>query len=105
MIMSMPLLQLTFPWGRYYAHPWGLNPARLREAEWPPSPWRLLRALVAGWFRAHPGQPGRSDLLDLLRALGAELPDIHIGKVAFSKTVHWQPNFGETNTGTKAQRE
>jgi len=43
----MITIQLTFPWGRYYAHPWGINPTRLREPEWPPSPWRLLRALVS----------------------------------------------------------
>jgi CRISPR-associated protein Csb2 len=98
-------LRLTFPWGRYYAHPWGLNPARLREAEWPPSPWRLLRALAAGWFRAHRGQPTGQDLLDLLKVLGSELPDIQIGRVTFSKTIHWQPNFGETNTGKKEERE
>ena len=36
---------VTMHGGRYYAHPWGINPTRLREAEWPPSPWRLLRAL------------------------------------------------------------
>lgn len=41
-------LALTFPWGRYHATPWGRN---VNEAavEWPPSPWRLLRALYATW--------------------------------------------------------
>ena len=51
----MIAIQITFPWGRYHAHPWGLNPVRLREPEWPPSPWRLLRALASSWFRANPG--------------------------------------------------
>ncbi len=93
----MLTLQLTFPWGRYYAHPWGLNPTRLREAEWPPSPWRLLRALAAGWFRANPGQTPSPALLSLLEALGRELPEIAVGPVTFSQTVHWQPNFGVTD--------
>lgn len=41
-------LALTFPWGRYHATPWGRH---VNEAavEWPPSPWRLLRALYATW--------------------------------------------------------
>ncbi len=52
----MLTLRLSFPWGRYYAHPWGQNPARLTEAEWPPSPWRLLRAIAAAWFQANPGR-------------------------------------------------
>lgn len=97
----MLALRLTFPWGRYYAHPWGLNPARLREAEWPPSPWRLLRALAAGWFRAYPGCAPASELRRLLEMLGRELPYIAIGPVTFSQAVHWQPNFGATKEGKR----
>lgn len=95
-------LRLTFPWGRYYAHPWGLNPSRLREAEWPPSPWRLLRALAAGWFRANSGQESTRELLTLLESLGRELPEIAAGPVAFSQTVHWQPNFGAADKDDRA---
>jgi CRISPR-associated protein Csb2 len=53
-----------------------------------------LRALAAAWFRGHPGQRAGDDLVDLLQALGTELPRVHVGKVAFSKSIHWQPNFG-----------
>ena len=93
----MLTLTLTFPWGRYYAHPWGVNPQRLREAEWPPSPWRLLRAIAAGWFRLHSGQPASTELLDLLNTLGRELPEMELPRVAFSNTVHYQPNYGATD--------
>lgn len=89
----MTTIKLTFPWGRYYAHPWGINPTRLREAEWPPSPWRLLRALVSAWFRAHPGQVPGPDCVALIESLGRQLPEIGIGKVSFGQTVHWQPNY------------
>ena len=95
-------LRLTFPWGRYYAHPWGLNPARLREAEWPPSPWRLLRALTAGWFRTHGGQVPTPALLALLESLGRELPEFAVGPASFSQTVHWQPNFGAADKDERA---
>lgn len=98
----MTTLQLTFPWGRYYAHPWGINPTRLREPEWPPSPWRLLRALVSAWFRAHPGQPPSKACAELIESLGRELPEIGFGKVSFGQTVHWQPNFGAASTEDKA---
>lgn len=39
-------LSLTFDLGRYHATPWG---AHVNEGavEWPPSPWRVLRALLA----------------------------------------------------------
>jgi CRISPR-associated protein Csb2 len=90
----MLTLTLTFPWGRYYAHPWGINPQRLREAEWPPSPWRLLRAIAAGWFRLYSGQPASAELLELLNTLGRELPEMELPRVAFSNTVHYQPNYG-----------
>lgn len=41
----MPVLELRFPAGRYHATPWGRH---VNEGipEWPPSPFRLARALV-----------------------------------------------------------
>ncbi len=50
----MPVtLKLRFPAGRYHATPWGRH-VNEGVAEWPPSPWRLLRALVATWLRKCP---------------------------------------------------
>src|SRR3982751_1527569 len=50
----MPVtLKLTFPAGRYHATPWGRH-VNEGVPEWPPSPWRLLRALVAVWKRTVP---------------------------------------------------
>lgn len=47
----MPVtIQLTFPSGRYHATPWGRH-VNEGVPEWPPSPWRFLRALVAVWRR------------------------------------------------------
>jgi CRISPR-associated protein Csb2 len=47
----MPVtIQLKFPAGRYHATPWGRH-VNEGVPEWPPSPWRLLRALVAVWRR------------------------------------------------------
>lgn len=39
-------LAIRFDLGRYHANPWA---AHVNEAmtEWPPSPWRLIRALYA----------------------------------------------------------
>lgn len=45
--MSVDLV-LRFPLGRYHATPWGSN-VNEGAVEWPPSPWRLLRALYATW--------------------------------------------------------
>jgi CRISPR-associated protein Csb2 len=97
----MLTVKLIFPWGRYYAHAWGINPARLREAEWPPSPWRLLRGLVSTWFRTHPGEVPDTEFIQLIEVLGRELPEIGVCKVSFGRTVHWQPNYGAAGTDEK----
>ena len=48
----MPLiLEQVFPLGRFHATRWNQNPFEDRHGEWPPSPWRLLRALAARWFQ------------------------------------------------------
>jgi CRISPR-associated protein Csb2 len=41
-------LEISFPWGLYHANPWGRH-VNEGVVEWPPSPWRLLRALYATW--------------------------------------------------------
>ncbi len=43
-------IALSFPGGRYHATAWGRH---VNEAapDWPPAPWRLLRAFVAVWKR------------------------------------------------------
>ncbi len=59
-------LRLEFCAGRYHARPWGTAPEAQR-VEWPPSPWRVLRALADIAFR------GGLDagLADLVRDLAA----------------------------------
>ena len=42
----MTTLALRFPAGRYHATPWGHH-VNEGIVEWPPSPWRLLRALIS----------------------------------------------------------
>jgi len=92
----MLTLRLIFPWGRYYAHPWGQNPSRITEAEWPPSPWRLLRAIAAAWFQANPGREPSPELVQTIETLGRELPTFVLPKVGFSCAIHYQPNYGAT---------
>ena len=49
----MPTVSIRFPGGHYHATPWGSSPNE-GLVEWPPSPWRLLRALLACGFAEHP---------------------------------------------------
>ena len=43
-------LRFRFPAGRYHATPWGRN-VNEGDVAWPPEPWRLLRALIAAYWR------------------------------------------------------
>ena len=47
------IMALRFPWGRYHATPWGRH-VNEGAVEWPPSPWRLTRALIATWHERVP---------------------------------------------------
>ena len=41
-------VEIRFTAGRYHANPWGRH-VNEGAVEWPPSPWRFLRALIAVW--------------------------------------------------------
>jgi CRISPR-associated protein Csb2 len=70
----MPLiLEQSFPLGRFHATRWNQNPFEDRHGEWPPSPWRLLRALAARWFQyaretGDEDEAARNELLEQLAA-------------------------------------
>jgi len=46
-------LAIRFPLGRYHANPWD-RAVNEGATEWPPSPWRILRALIATWHTRWP---------------------------------------------------
>ncbi len=45
------VLRQAFPLGRFHATPWRVNPYDDPHGEWPPSPWRLVRAVTARWYQ------------------------------------------------------
>lgn len=45
------VLRQEFPLGRFHATPWRVNPFDDPHGEWPPSPWRLIRAVTARWYQ------------------------------------------------------
>lgn len=49
----MLVIEIRFLTGRYNANPWGRN-VNEGEPEWPPSPYRLIRALFDTWQRKYP---------------------------------------------------
>ena len=83
----MIALRIEFLAGRFHANPWdrGTNDG---ETEWPPSPWRLLRAITAGWYRA--GQSDRDAFVTLLERL-TEPPVYLLPRATAGHTRHYMP--------------
>lgn len=81
---------LSFPSGRYHATPWGRH---VNEAvpEWPPSPWRLLRSLVAVWKRKCPELSG--DLVESTLRKLATPPQFVLPPAGTGHTRHYMPWF------------
>ena len=86
----MATLLLRFPGGRYHATPWGHH-VNEGLVEWPPSPWRLLRALIAcgyatqGWGQVPPA--GKR----LIESLAGTLPRYRLPPASVSHTRHFMP--------------
>jgi CRISPR-associated protein Csb2 len=90
-------LAVRFPLGRYHANPWD-RAVNDGASEWPPSPWRLLRALAATWHTRWPDLPA-TVFVGLLDSL-AEPPAYLAPPVTAAHTRHYLPDLdhhkGET---------
>lgn len=77
----MPLIiEQSFPLGRFHATRWKMGAFGDPYGEWPPSPWRLLRALASRWFQRsrEMGNEDRSVLDQMLVELSSELPEYYL---------------------------
>lgn len=83
-------LAIWFPLGRYHATAWGTHPNE-GTAEWPPSPWRLLRALYATW-RERAGELD-GDVVRRLLAQLASPPVYWLPPVGRGHSRHYYPDF------------
>lgn len=82
-------ISLSFPGGRFHATPWGHH---VNEAlpEWPPSPWRFLRALIAVWKRKLPHlEPDSVEYV--LSQLVKGRPEFRLPPATLGHTRHWMP--------------
>lgn len=90
-------VELQFPAGRYHGTPWGQH-VNEGSAEWPPSPWRLFRALVATWHAKASTEVPESTLLELLDVLAREPPRYELPPAVASHTRHYMPLGGSGAT-------
>ncbi len=82
-------IALSFPYGRYHATPWARH-VNEGVPEWPPSPWRLLRALVATWKRKLDDRLTQPQVEALLRELTAP-PLFALPPASTGHTRHYMP--------------
>lgn len=84
-------LQLRFPAGKYHATPWNSH-VNEGHVEWPPSPWRLLRALIAAGFATlWPDGVAPDVAIALIERLAGVAPRYVLPPVAAGHTRHYMP--------------
>jgi CRISPR-associated protein Csb2 len=90
-------LAFRFPLGRYHANPWD-RAVNEGASEWPPSPWRILRALVAIWYTRWPDLP--ADVMDGLLDALAEPPSYRTPPTGVGHTRHYLPDLSHRKAET-----
>lgn len=85
-------IKLTFPGRRYHATPWGHH-VNEGLVEWPPSPWRLLRALLAtGYAKLHwPAVGPPAQAVSLIEKLSGVLPTYRLPSAVGTHSRHYMP--------------
>lgn len=86
------IIEVELTAGRYHAHAWGVSQYGIGEPEWPPSPWRLLRALAAAWFNFQQSSDDPQIRDALLESLGrSDRPTLVLPRAAFRELRFFQP--------------
>ncbi|MDO6459081.1 type I-U CRISPR-associated protein Csb2 [Granulosicoccaceae sp. 1_MG-2023] len=94
----MLTIAIDFPAGRFHATPWGKH-VNEADVEWPPSPWRLIRALLAVWYRkADKDRFSQDTLQRLVGTLASELPGYQLPSARQSHSRHYMPTAGGKKT-------
>jgi CRISPR-associated protein Csb2 len=99
----MIAIRMRFLAGRFHSTPWGHH-VNEGVVEYPPSVWRLLRSLVATFYRAFPDRahqdevpnPSVTQLKRLLAALSSP-PEFYLPNAAVAHTRH----YDQANGGVK----
>ena len=80
-------LSFQFLAGRYHSTPWGMH-VNEGVPEWPPSPWRILRAIIATWKLKVDAE--EKDVRKLLLSL-LEPPVFYLPPATVGHTRHYMP--------------
>lgn len=84
---------VDFPMRRYHATPWGHH-VNEGLVEWPPSPWRIVRALLATGYAKLGWQQVPDEMRQLVDALAAKEPSYRLPPATQGHTRHYMPVGG-----------
>jgi CRISPR-associated protein Csb2 len=76
--------------GRVHGTPWGISHNE-GAVEFPPSPWRILRALIATWYERVPDIP-ESVVRELIEVLAKCSPTYEVPRFANAHARHYFPD-------------
>ena len=85
-------LAIRFPAGHYHATPWGRH-VNEGEVEWPPSPWRICRALIATGFGKLRWTAIPPEARALIERLAGAVPAYYLPSGSLGHTRHYMPQF------------
>ena len=88
----MIAIELRFPSGRYHATPFEHH-VNEGLVEWPPSPLRLVRALIATWHLKARGEIDDGCMRRLVDVLSDDVPQYALPHAAAGHTRHYMPVF------------
>lgn len=83
-------LNFRFSAGRYHATPWNRQ-VNEGAVEWPPSPWRILRALIATWYHKAQDTVAEPVVRSLIEKLAEDAPVFYLPAATVSHTRHYMP--------------
>ncbi|MCX6678461.1 MAG: type I-U CRISPR-associated protein Csb2 [Methanothrix sp.] len=93
----MLAFEIRFPAGRYHATPWDRQ-VNEGVVEWPPSPWRVLRALISTWYHKAQGDVDEATARSLIEHLSCSLPRFELPVATLGHTRHYMPLFSSKTT-------
>lgn len=94
----MTVIELQFPaGGRLHTTPWGRH-VNEGATEWPPSPWRIQRALVATWYLKAREDISKEAIVSLMDVLASVPPAFELPPAIQSHTRHYMPTKGGDKT-------
>lgn len=86
-------IEFRFPAGRYHATPWN---RQVNEGivEWPPNPWRIVRALISTYYMKMTREYDEKMLKRLINKL-SDPPRYHLPNASMGHTRHYMPLYHE----------